>query len=109
MNTMSHIKTLTNRRTLLQKRTVRLISLLRRLVRYIEADIKFDEEQKGICDPVNSNYSTLARKLSVRRDNLIATISRLEASSKLALMIAPLPPPSHNPPRRKRRYADRRG
>jgi hypothetical protein len=78
MRTVSRFETLTNRHVLLQKRTDRFISDLRRLVQLLEADIEFDEERTGISDPANSNYSDLARKLRARRDNLIATISRLE-------------------------------
>jgi hypothetical protein len=51
-----------------------------RLVQLLKVDIEFEEERTGISDPMNSNYSDLARKLRARRDNLIATISGLEGN-----------------------------
>jgi hypothetical protein len=80
MGNISRFETLTNRNVLIQKRTKGLISDLRRLVRLLEADIDMEEERLGISDPTNPDYSVSARKLGARRENLIATISRLEGT-----------------------------
>jgi hypothetical protein len=77
MHIVSRFETLTDRHVLLQEMTNRFIRDLRRLVQLLKVDIEFEEERTGISDPMNSNYSNLARKLRVRRENLIATISRL--------------------------------
>jgi hypothetical protein len=74
----SRFETLTRRNALIQERTTRLISDLRRLVQMLEDDIRIEEERTGIFDPMNPDYSVAARHLRARRDNLTATISRLE-------------------------------
>jgi hypothetical protein len=81
MRTASRFETLTKRKVLIQGRTGRLISDMRRLIQLLEADIDCEEERTGIFDPMNSNYSVAARQLKARRDNLTATISRLERSA----------------------------
>ena len=78
MRTESHFETLTKRKLLIRERTRKLISDLRRMVQLIETDIESEEEQAGAFDPGNSNYPITARRLRARRDNLTATISRLE-------------------------------
>ena len=80
MSNASRFETLTSRNVLIQKRTKGLISDLRRLVRLLEADIDMEEERIGISDPTSPDYSVSARKLGARRENLIATISRLEGT-----------------------------
>ena len=82
MDDVSRFETLTNRNVLIQERTKRFISDLRRLVRLLEVDIEVEEERTGILDLTNMNYPVLARKLRVRRENLTATISRLEGTLK---------------------------
>ena len=78
MHTPSRFETLTKRHALIQERTERFISQLQSLVLLVEADIDFEERRTGIFDSTSSNYSTAARQLRARRDNLTATISRLE-------------------------------
>jgi hypothetical protein len=75
MRCVSRFETLTNRYALIQEK---LISDLRCLVPLLEANIEAEEERTGIFDPANSSYPVLARQLRARRDNVIATISRLE-------------------------------
>jgi hypothetical protein len=79
MHTASHFETLTKRKVLIQERTERFISDLRRLVQLLDADIEIEEKCTGIFDLMNSDYS-VSRKLRARRENLIATISRLEGT-----------------------------
>ena len=78
MVTSSHFETLTDRYVLVQERIQTFILDLRRLVLLIEAEIETEEERTCIFDPANSNDSGSVQKLRTRRDNLIATISRLE-------------------------------
>jgi hypothetical protein len=78
MVTSSHFENLTHRYVLVQERIQTFISDLRRLVLLIEAEIETEEERASIFDPANSNSRSSVRKLRTRRDNLIATISRLE-------------------------------
>jgi ABC-type transporter Mla subunit MlaD len=78
MDTLSRFETLTNRRVQIQERAERLVSDLRRLVHLLECNIDNEEERTGIFDRANSNYSVTARQLRARRDNLAATISKLE-------------------------------
>jgi hypothetical protein len=66
----------------IQETTRRFIGDLRRLVRLLDNDIKFEEEQTGISDLANSGYSVTARQLRARRDNLAATIFELEKRSR---------------------------
>jgi ABC-type transporter Mla subunit MlaD len=78
MVTLSRFETLTNRRVQVQERSERLVSDLRRLVHLLDCNICSEEERTGIFDRANSNYSVTARQLRARRDNLAATISKLE-------------------------------
>lgn len=80
MVSLSRFETLTNRRVQIQERTERLVSDLRGLVQLLERNINSEEESTGIFDRANSNYSVTARKLRARRDNLAATISKLEGT-----------------------------
>lgn len=80
MTTLSHFETLTNRRLQIQERMERLVSDLRRLVQLLERNIDSEEERTGIFDLANLNYSVAARQLRTRRDNLAATISKLEGT-----------------------------
>ena len=56
-----------------------LIADLRRVVALIDADIKAEEERAHAFAHSNPKYPLLARHLRDRRDNLLATISLLEA------------------------------
>ena len=78
MHRISHFEILTNRSVLIQAKTERFISDLRRLVQLLEAGIETEEERVGVFDLKCENYPVSARQLRLRRDNLMATISRLE-------------------------------
>jgi hypothetical protein len=78
MDALFNFETLTNRYLTIQERTNRLVSDLRRLIQLLEHDINYEEVRTGIADIANSNYSVLARQLRGRRDNLAATICKLE-------------------------------
>ena len=54
-----------------------LIDSLRNNLETMTADIEAEERASQICDVDNISYSTLARSLRVRRDNLEATINSL--------------------------------
>jgi len=54
-----------------------LIDSLRTNLETMTADIEAEERQSQICDVENVGYSTLARSLRARRDNLEATINSL--------------------------------
>jgi hypothetical protein len=56
-----------------------LIADLRRVVALIDADIEAEEERAHAFDHSSATYPVLARQLRQRRDNLLATISLLEA------------------------------
>jgi hypothetical protein len=81
MATLSRFETLTNRRVQIQERTERLASDLLRLIQLLDSNIEFEEERTGVFDLKNPNYSVTARQLRTRRDNLAATISKLEPST----------------------------
>jgi hypothetical protein len=51
---------------------------LQRLVQLLDVDIDLEEQRTGIFDLASRNYSTVAQDLRARRDNLMATITRLE-------------------------------
>lgn len=80
MGNVSRFETLTNRNVLVQERTKRFISDLRHLVQLLETNITIEEQRTGVFDPMNPNYSASARELWARRENLTATISRLEGT-----------------------------
>jgi hypothetical protein len=63
---------------LIQERTNKFVSDLQRLVQLLEVDIDLEEQRTGVFDLASRDYSTLARDLRAKRDNLTATISRLE-------------------------------
>jgi hypothetical protein len=79
MGAVSPFETLTIRNVLIQERTERFISDLRRLVQLLDVDIEIEEKCTGIFDLMNSDCS-VSQKLRARRENLIVTISRLEAT-----------------------------
>jgi hypothetical protein len=81
MSTLSRFETLTNRRVQIQERTERLASDLLRLIQLLDSNIEFEEECTGVFDLTSPNYSVTARQLRTRRDNLAATISKLEPST----------------------------
>ena len=74
----SHFETLTNRSALIETKIERFISDLRHLVQAIEASIETEEERANIFDRTGPDYPDAARRLGVRRDNLLATIASLE-------------------------------
>ena len=78
MQPASHFETLTNRSVLAQARIETFISDLRCLVQAIEANIETEEERANVFDRTKPNYPDAARRLGVRRENLLATISLLE-------------------------------
>ena len=80
MSTASRFETLTRRKVLIEERTHKFVSDLRRLVHLLDVDIDLEEKRTGISDLASRNYSVVARGLRARRDNLTATISRLERS-----------------------------
>lgn len=84
MDSLSRFETLTNRHLTTEERTKRFVSNLRRRIQLLEHDINYEEERTGISDRVNSNYSVLARQLKSRRDNLVATIRKLEEDTGVA-------------------------
>jgi hypothetical protein len=78
MTSSSPFETLTNRRVQIQERTYKLVSDLRSLVLLLDCNIESEEERTGCFDVSSSNYSITARQLRTRRNNLVATISKLE-------------------------------
>jgi hypothetical protein len=59
----------------------RFLHHLTRSTHLLTADIELEEARTGVRDLKNPAYSTLARNLRARRDNLVATIAMLEASA----------------------------
>jgi len=55
-----------------------LIDTLRTTQEVMTADIETEEQKSHVCDVADISYSTLARSLRARRDNLDATISLLK-------------------------------
>jgi hypothetical protein len=58
-----------------------LISRIRQTVQHFDISIADEETRAGISDLENANYPLAARILSVRRNNLLATLSTLEVYS----------------------------
>ena len=58
-----------------------LISDLRQIVHNFDLSIEAEETRSHISDLANANYPLEARILRVRRNNLLGTISTLEAHS----------------------------
>jgi hypothetical protein len=56
-----------------------LLADLHRQVQLLDTDIAEEQQRTGIFDAADVAYSTLARYLSGRRDNLLATIRLLES------------------------------
>jgi hypothetical protein len=78
MQPTSRLETLPNHpRSTMKLRT--LINDLRWRDQLLDADIQDEEKRTGISNPCNSAYPILARNLSTRRDNLLATIAMLES------------------------------
>jgi hypothetical protein len=57
----------------------RLIADLRRSLQLLETDLQVEEKHARILDVSDPTYPTTARALRLRRDNLVGTISTLEA------------------------------
>jgi hypothetical protein len=74
---MYRSETLTNPSPALQLGII--IADLHRRVHLIEADIRAEEERSKVSDQLSATYPVLARELRQRRDNLLSTISVLEA------------------------------
>jgi hypothetical protein len=83
MGSKSRFETLTTRHVAIRVKTQSLIADLRNLVQLIEANIADQEDRTGRFDPTSGNYPAPARQLRNRRDNLIATISRLKKQPML--------------------------
>jgi hypothetical protein len=79
MQPTSHFETLTERSVLVQSKIETFIADLRRLVQAIEANIQTEEDRVNVFDRTKPDYPDTARRLGVRRDNLIATIALLES------------------------------
>jgi hypothetical protein len=58
--------------------TSRLIQDIRRVVDILNVDISHEERLTGISDPKVPEYSTVARSLAARRENLERTLAALE-------------------------------
>jgi hypothetical protein len=83
MDASSQFETLTKRSLRVQTKIETFVSDLRQLVRAIEAHIKFEEDHANVSDPMKAIYPDVARRLAVRRENLIATIASLEGNSAI--------------------------
>ena len=59
-------------------RTRSLIADILRIIDILNVDIASEEEATGVTDLAQPNYSILARQLTARRDNLLATVSKLQ-------------------------------
>jgi len=69
------------RRTTVQREVTQIGTMIRDLnqvVRQLETDADLEEKRARIFDPRDTAYPILARVLTVRRDNLKATIGALE-------------------------------
>jgi hypothetical protein len=55
-----------------------MIEDLKRTIQILEIDISTEEERVQIFDKADPLYSTLARTLALRRDNLSVTVADLE-------------------------------
>lgn len=68
---------------------VTLIANLTRSADILAVDIEHEEERAGVRDILSPTYPVLARSLRARRDNILATVTQLEAripgKSKAAL------------------------
>lgn len=71
-------KTLTNRHADILELIEVLNLELWKLVDLLDANVEAEEKHFGMSDPSNSNYPAKARRYRIRRDNLIAAISRSE-------------------------------
>ena len=58
--------------------TRRLIADIRRVVDILNVDIAQEETLTGVSDPTLPGYSTVAKALSARRENLECTLAALE-------------------------------
>lgn len=76
MSDAYYFETLTNRHEQILERIEILNSNLEHLVEMLDANIEAEEEYFGVFDPCNSDYPAMARRHRLRRDNLIALISR---------------------------------
>ena len=76
---MRRSETLTKQSPWPASRLAILIAELNRRVQLIEADIQAEEKRSNVFDLSSPEYRELARHLRARRDNLLATISLLEA------------------------------
>jgi hypothetical protein len=78
-----HIETLTIR----YERILEMIEILNfdllGLVELLDANIEAEEQSSGIFDPSDSDYPSTARRHRMRRDNLIAVISRAQQADVL--------------------------
>ena len=69
-------KTLTNRHADILE-MIEVFNLdLWKLVDLLDVNVEAEEKHSGMSDPSSSNYPATARRYRIRRDNLIAAISR---------------------------------
>ena len=78
MDNLSRFDTLTKRHLQIQETAKKFIFDLQQMVQLLDANISIEEERTGVVDVTKPDYSTVARQLRARRDNLKATIFRLE-------------------------------
>jgi hypothetical protein len=87
MQPISRFETRLNDLRAITKLRALVANLLLR-VRFLDADIKDEEQRKGIFDVNDVAYPLLARNLRARRDNLLATIRVLERQLPQTDMVA---------------------
>jgi hypothetical protein len=78
MQMMSRLETMRNDPRATMKLHA-LIADLRWRVQLLDSDVHEEEKKSGVFDACNVAYSTLARNLRARRDNLLGTITMLES------------------------------
>jgi len=78
MQPASYFETLTKRSVVIQAKIETFVSDLRRLSQMLEAEIKTEEERANVSDCRKASYPDVARRLRLRRDNLLATIALME-------------------------------
>ena len=74
MNKLRHSEISTSRQAVIKS----MLEDLERTIQILEIDISTEEERVQIFDKADPLYSTLARTLALRRDNLSVTVADLE-------------------------------
>jgi hypothetical protein len=76
-------ETLTNRYVEILE-MIEILNLdLQSLIKLLDANVEAEEKHSNIPDPCNSNYPAKARRHRIRRDKLIAAISRSQERTML--------------------------